>query len=206
MASLEKMSSILQFTILRTKYSVLVHLDVHSIPSNTETRVSKLKWMKEQCKKAGLTFFNHDNTYAVSSDAPLSYRAIPSYTPTNAKSVVICAPRSISFRDINKGTSLFGTFTSIQPLESNASAKSHKYFEALFQNLGSSILAHQEKIQGITFTSGSPNLFKKQNSIDSIVKDHATSKWEATLLAAKEFSFETQLRSINERLIVAKPQ
>ena len=73
-ASLEKMNSILQFAILRTKYSVLVHLDVHSIPSNTETRVSKLKWMNEQCKKAGLTFFNHDNTYAVLSNAPLSYR------------------------------------------------------------------------------------------------------------------------------------
>ena len=204
-ASLEKMNSILQFAILRTKYSVLVHLDVHSIPSNTETRVSKLKWMNEQCKKAGLTFFNHNNTYAVLSDAPLSYRAKPSYTPTNAKSVVICAPRSISFRDINKATSLFGTFTSIQPLESNPSAKSHQSFEALFQNLGSSILAHQEKVQGITFTSGSPNLLKKQNIIDSIVKDHPTSKWEATLLAAKEFGSEKQLRSINERLIVAKP-
>ena len=55
-ASLEEMNSILQFAILRTKYSVLVHLDVHSIPSNTETRVSKLKSMNEQCKKAGLTF------------------------------------------------------------------------------------------------------------------------------------------------------
>ena len=205
-ASLEKMNSILQFAILRTKYSVLVHLDVHSIPSNTETRVSKLKWMNEQCKKAGLTFFNHDNTYAVLSDAPLSYRAKPSYTPTDAKSVVICGPRSISFRDINKATSLFGTFTSIQPLESNPSAKSHQYFEALFQNLGSSILAHQEKVQGITFTSGSPNLLKKQNIIDSIAKDHDTSKWEATLLAAKEFGSEKHLRSINERLIVAKPQ
>ena len=64
-ASLEKMHSILQFVILRTKYSVLVHLDVHSIPSNTETRVLKLKWMNEQCKKAGLIFFNHDNTYAI---------------------------------------------------------------------------------------------------------------------------------------------
>ena len=74
-ASLKKMISILQHAILRTKYSVLVHLDLHSIPSNTETRVSKLKWMDEQCKKAGLTFFNHDNTYAVLSDAPLSYRA-----------------------------------------------------------------------------------------------------------------------------------
>ena len=151
-------------------------------------------------------FFNHDNTYAVLSDAPLSYRAKPSYTPTDAKSVVICAPRSISFRDINKATSLFGTFTSIQPLESNPSAKSYQYFEALFQNLGSSILAHQEKVQGITFTSGSPNLLKKQNIIDSIAKDHDTSKWEATLLAAKEFGSEKQLRSINERLIVAKPQ
>ena len=164
------MNSILQFAILRTNYSVLEHLDVHCIPSNTETRVSKLKWMIDQCKKAGLTFFSHDNTYAVLSDAPLSYRAKPSYTPTNAKSVVICAQRSISFRDINKATSLFGTFTSIQPLESNPSAKSHQYFEALFQNLGSSILAHQEK--GITFTSGSPNLLKKQNIIDSIVKDN----------------------------------
>ena len=77
-AFLEKMNSILQYAILRTKYSVLVHLDVHSIPSNTETRVSKLKWMNEQCKEAGLTFFNHDNTYAVLSDAPLSYRAKPS--------------------------------------------------------------------------------------------------------------------------------
>ena len=38
-ASLEKMNSILQYAILRTRYSVLVHLDVHSIPSNTETRV-----------------------------------------------------------------------------------------------------------------------------------------------------------------------
>ena len=205
-ASLEKMNSILQYAILRTKYSVLVHLDVHSILSNTETRVSKLKWMNEQCKKAGLTFFNHDNTYAVLSDAPLSYRAKPSHTPTDAKSVVICAPRSISYRDINQATSLFGTFTSIQPLESNPSAKSHQYFEALFQNLGSSILAHQEEIQGITFTSGSPNLLKRQNIIDSIVKDHATSKWEATLLAAKEFGSEKQLRSINERLIVAKPE
>ena len=205
-ASLEKMNSILQVAILRTKYSVLVHLDVHSIPSNTETRVSKLKWMNEQCKKAGLTFFNHDNTYAVLSDAPLSYGAKPSYTPTDAKSVVMCAPRSISFRDINKATSLFGTFTSIQPLESNPSAKSHQYFEALFQNLGSSILPHQEKVQGITFTSGSPNLLKKQNIIDSIAKDHDTSKWEATLLAAKEFGSQKQLRSINERLIVAKPQ
>ena len=205
-ASLGKMNSILQYAILRTKYAVLVHLDVHSIPNNTETRVSKLKWMNEQCKKAGLTFLNHDNTYAVLSDAPLSYRAKPSYTPTDAKSVVICAPRSIRFRDINKATSLFGTFTSIQPLESNPSAKSHQYFEALFQNLGSSILAHQEKVQGITFTSGSPNLLKKQNIIDSIVKDHATSKWEATLLAAKEIGSEEQLRSINERLIVAKPQ
>ena len=143
------------------KHSVLVHLDVHSIPSNTETRVSKLKWMNEQCKKAGLNFFHHDNTYAVLSDAPLSYRANPSYTPTDAKSVVICAPRSISFRDINKANSLFGIFTSIQPLKSNPSAKSHQYFEALFQNLGCSILAHQEKVQGITFTSGSPNLLKK---------------------------------------------
>ena len=205
-ASLEKMNSILQFAILRTKYSVLVHLDDHFIPSNTETRVSKLKWINEQCKKAGLTFFNHDNTYAVLSDAPLSYRAKLSYTPTDAKSVVICAPRSISFRDINKATSLFGTFTSIQRLESNPSAKSHQYFEALFQNLGSSILAHPEKVRGITFTSGSPNLLKIQNIIDSIVRDHATSKWEATLLAAKEFGSETQLRSINERLIVAKPQ
>ena len=205
-ASLEKMNSILQYAILRTKYSVLVHLDVHSIRSNTETRVSELKWMNEQCKKAGLTFFNHGNTYAVLSDAPLSYRAKPSYTPTDAKSVVICAPRSIRFRDINKATSLFGTFTSIQPLESNPSAKSHQYFEALFQNLGSSILAHQEKVEGITFTSGSPNLLKKQNIIDSILKDQATSKWEATLLAAKEVGSEKQLRSINERLIVAKPQ
>ena len=140
--------------------------------------------MNKQCKKAGLTFFNHDNTYAVLSDAPLSYRAKPSYTPTDAKSVVICVPHSISFRDINKATSRFGTFTFIQPLESNPSAKSHQYFEALFQNLGSSILAHQGKVQGITFTSGSPNLLKKQNIIYSIVKDHATSKWEATLLAA----------------------
>ena len=73
-ASLEKMNSILQYVILRTKYSVLVHLDVHSIPSNTKTRVSKLKWMKEQCKKA-FTFFNHDDTHALLSDAPLSYRA-----------------------------------------------------------------------------------------------------------------------------------
>ena len=183
-----------------------MHPNVHSIPSNTETRVSKLKWTNEQCKKAGLTFFNHDNTYAVLSDAPLSYRAIPSYTPTDVKSVVICAPRSRGFRDINKTTSLFGTFTSIQPLESNPSAKSHQYSEALFQNLGSSILAHQENVQGITFTSGTPNLLKKQNIIDLIVKDHATSKWEATLLAAKEFGSEKQLRSINERFIVAKPQ
>ena len=68
-ASLEKMNSILQHAILRTKYSVLLHLDVHSIPSNTETAVSKLKWMNEQCKKASLTFFNHDNTYAVLSDS-----------------------------------------------------------------------------------------------------------------------------------------
>ena len=81
--------------------------------------------MNEQCKKAGLTFFNHDNTYAVLSDAPLNYRAKPSYTPTDAKSIVIGAPRSMSFRDINKATSRFGTFTSIQPLESNQSAKSH---------------------------------------------------------------------------------
>ena len=173
-ASLEKMNSILQHAILRTKYSVLVHLDIHSIPSNTETRVSKLKWMNEQCKKAGLTFFDHDNTYAVLSDAPLSYRARPSYTPTDGKSVVICAPRSISFRDINKETSLVGIFTSIQPLESNPSAKSHQYFEAIFQNPGSSILAHQENVQGVTFTSGSPNLLKKQNIIDSIAQDHAT--------------------------------
>ena len=118
-ASLEKMNSILQYAILRTRYSVLVHLVIHSIPSNTETRVSKLKWMKEQCKKAGLTFFNHDSTYAVLSDAALSYRAKPSYTPTDAKSVVICAPRSISSRDINKETSLFGIHlhptTGIQP-------------------------------------------------------------------------------------------
>ena len=205
-ASLEKINYILQHAILRTKYSVLVHLDVHSIPSNTETRVSKLKWRIEQCNKAGFTFFNHENTYAVLSDAPLSYRAKPSYTPTDAKSVVIFAPRSIRFRDINKATSLFGTFTSIQPLESNPSAKSHQYFEALFQNLESSILAHQEKVQGVTFTSGSPNLLEKQNIIDSIVKDHASSKWEATLVAAKEFGSEKQLRSINERLIVAKPQ
>ena len=56
-ASLEKMNSILQFAILRTKYSVLVHLDVHSIPSNTETRVSKLKWMNEQCGKRRPHFF-----------------------------------------------------------------------------------------------------------------------------------------------------
>ena len=95
---------------------------------------------------------------------------------------------------------------SIQPLESNPSAKSHQYFEALFQNLGSSILAHQENVQGITFTSGSPNLLRTQNIIDSFVKDHATSKWEATLLAAKGFGSEKQLRPINERLIVAKPQ
>ena len=40
-ASLEKMNSILQYAILRTKYSVSVHLDVHSIPSNTETRVKQ---------------------------------------------------------------------------------------------------------------------------------------------------------------------
>ena len=120
--------------------------------------------------------------------------------------MVICAPRSISLRVINKATSLFGTFTSIQTLESNPSAESHQYFEALFQGLGSSILAHQEKVQGITFTSGSPNPLKNQNIIDSIVKDHATCKWEATLLAAKEFGYEKQLRSINERLIVAKPQ
>ena len=198
MASLGKKNSILQYAILRTKYSVLVHLDVHSIPRNTKTRVSKLKWMNDQCKKAGLTFFNHDDTYAVLSDAPLRYRAQPSYTPTDVKSVVICARRSISVRDINKATSLFGTFTSMQPLESNPSAKSHQYFEALFQTLGSSILAHQGKVQGITFTSASPNLLKKQNIIDSIVKDHATSKWEATLLAAKEYRSEKQLRSINE--------
>ena len=159
--------------------------------------------MNEQCKKAGLTFFNHDNTHAVLYDAPLSYRAKPSYIPTDAKLVVICAPRSIRFRDINKATSLFGIFTSIQLLESNPSAKSHQYVEALFQNLGSSILAHQEKVQGITFTSGSPN---QQNIIDSIVKDHATPKWEVTVLAAKEFGSEKQLRSINERLIVAKPK
>ena len=146
MASLEKMNSILQLAILRTKYSVLVHFDVYSIPSNTETRVSKLKWLNEQCKKAGLTFFNHDNTYVVLSDAPSSYRAKRSYTPTNAKSAVICAPRSISFEDINKATSLCGIFASIQPLESNPSAQSHQYFEALFQNLGSSILPHQEKV------------------------------------------------------------
>ena len=77
-ASLEKMNSILQHAILCTEYSVLVHLDVHPISNNTETRVSKLKWMNEQCKKTGLNFFNHDNTYAVLSDAPLSYRAKPS--------------------------------------------------------------------------------------------------------------------------------
>ena len=155
-ASLEKMNSILQHAILRTKYSVLVYLDVHSIPSNTETRVSKLKWMNEQCKKAGLTFFNRDNAYAVLSETPLSYRAKPSYTSTDAKSVVICAPRSISFRDLNKATSLFGIFTSIQPLEFNPSAKSRQYFEALFQNLGSSILAHQEKVQGIPLHPAHP--------------------------------------------------
>ena len=155
-ASLEKMNSILQLAILRTKYSVLVHLDVHSISSNTETRVSKLKWMNEQCKKASLTLFNHDNTYAVLSDAPLSYWAKPPYTPTDAKLVVICARRSRSFRDINKATSLSGTFTSIHPLESNPSANSHQYFEALFQNLGYSILAHQEKVQGITLHPARP--------------------------------------------------
>ena len=55
-ASLEKMNSILQYAILRTRYSVLVHLDVHTIPSNTETRVSKLKWLNEQCEKAGPIF------------------------------------------------------------------------------------------------------------------------------------------------------
>ena len=120
--------------------------------------------------------------------------------------MVICAPRSISFRDINKATSLFGTFTSIQPLESNPSAKSHQYFEALFQKPGIQYPSTPRKSSRHHFYIQLAQPLEKKYIIYSIVKDHATSKWEATLWAAKEFGSEKQLRSINERLIVAKPQ
>ena len=203
-ASLEKMDSLLLHAIRRTKYSILIHIHLRAIPSSSESRASKLDWLNDKCKKAGLILFNTDNSYAVRSDTPLAPRSPPVYVPTSNKAAVVKAPRSVSFREITRAISLFGSFSAIHPLDNNPSAKSHQYYEAIFENLGSSILVHNETIQGIKFISGEPNLIKKTNIFKAEKNKHPANhplpEWELTLLAAKEFGSEEQIQSAISRI------
>ena len=209
-ASLEKMDSLLLHAIIRTKYSILIYIDLPAIPSASESRTSKLDWLNDKCKKAGLILFNTDSSYAVRSDTPLATRSPPVYVPTSSKAAVVKATRSASFREITRAISLFGSFSAIHPLDNNPSAKSHQYYEALFDNLGSSIVVHNETIQGIKFISAEPNIIKKTNILkaekNKHAANHALSQWELTLLAAKEFGWEKQIQSANSRIhFPAKP-
>ena len=163
-ASLEKMDSLLLNAVIRTKYSILIHIDLPAIPSASELTTSKLDWLNDKCKKAGLILFNTDNSYAVRSDTPPAPRSPPVYVPTSNKAAVVKSPRSVSFRECTRAISLFGSFSAIHPLDNNPSAKSHQYYEALFDNLGFSILVHNETIQGIKFISVEPNIIKKTTS------------------------------------------
>ena len=203
-ASPEKMDSLLLHAIIRTKYSILIHIDLPAISTASESRTSKLDWLNDKCKKAGLILFNTDNSYAVRSDTPLAPHSPPVYVPTSNKAAVVTAPRSVSFREITRAISLFGSFSAIHPLDNNPSAKSHQYYEALFDNLSSSILVHNETIQGIKFISGEPNIIKKTNILkaekNKHAANHALSQWELTLLAAKEFGSEKQIQSANSRI------
>ena len=203
-ASLERMDLLLSYhAIIRTKYSILVHIDFPAIPSASESRTSTLDWLNDKCKKAGLILFNTDNSYAVRSDTPLAPCSPPVYVPASNKAAVVKAPRSVSFREITRAISLFGSFPAIHPLKKNPSAKSHQYYEALFDNLGSSILVRNETIQGIKVVSGEPNLLKKDNILKAEKNKRAASKdlspWELSLLAAKEFGSEKQIQSANSR-------
>ena len=126
------MDTLLLHAIIRTKYSILIHIDLPAIPSASESRTSKQDWLNDKCKKAGLILFHTDNSYAVRSDTPLAPHSPPMYVPTSNKVAVVKAPRSVSFREITRAISLFGSFSPIHPLDNNPSAKSHQYYEALF--------------------------------------------------------------------------
>ena len=118
------------------------------------------------------------------------------YVPTSNKAAVVKASRSVRFREITRAISLFGSVSAIQPLKKNPSAKSHQYYEALLDNPGSSILVHNEAMQGINFISGEPNLVKKDNILKVEKNEHAANKdlspWELTLLSAKEFGLKSK--------------
>ena len=203
-ASLKRMDSLRFHAIIRTKYSISIHIDLPAIPSSSESRTSKFDWLNDKCKKAGLISFNTDNSYAMRSDTPLAPRSPPVYVPTSNKAAVVKAPRSVSFCEITRAISLFGSFSAIHPLENNPSAKSHQYYEVLFDNRSSSILVHNETIQGIKFISGEPNLIKKNNILIAEKHKHAAnnalSLWELILLAANEIGSEKQIQSANSRI------
>ena len=192
----KRMYSLLLHVIIRTKYSILLHIDLPAIPGASESRTSKLDWLNDKWKKGGLILFNTDKSCAVRSDTALVPRSPPVYVPTSNRAAATKAPRSVSFREITRAISPFVVSSAIHPLENNQTAKSHQYYEALSDNLSSSILVHNETRQGTKFISGEPNLMRK-NIIPKAEKNkhaanHSLSPWELTLLAAKEFGSEVR--------------
>ena len=122
-ASLERMDSLLLHAIQRAKCSVLIHIHLPANQSASESRASKLHWLNDKCKKAGLLLFNTDNSYTVRSDTPLAPRSPPVYVPTSNKAAVLKAPRSLSFCEITRAICLFGSFSAIHPLKKQPKCK-----------------------------------------------------------------------------------
>ena len=167
LTSIPRIDEFLKFAMVRTKYSILFHVDSECIPSPSNSEIGRLHWLNGLLWDAGLVLLYPNGKYTPNPRIQQANSQPKKHVLTSSKAVVAEAPAATTHISLAKAAAIFGGIEKIIPLHfSSMSIGTSLHYEITYTNDDSPIIAHGQEITGINFSQGQNiNLQKKQSLI-----------------------------------------
>ena len=167
LTSIPRIDEFLKFAIVRTKYSLLFHVDSKCIPSRTNSEIGRLHWLNQLLWDAGLVLLYPYGKYTPNPRNQQANSQPKNHVLTSSKAVVAEATAATTHISLAKAEAIFGKIEKIIPLNfSFMSIGTSLHYEITHTNADSPIIAHGQEVTGISFSQGqSINLQKEQSLV-----------------------------------------
>ena len=169
LVSIPRIDEFLKFPIVRTKYSILFHVDSNQIPSPSSSEISRLHWLTQLLWDAGLVLLYPSGKYTPNPRIQQTNTNPKKHTLTSTKAIVAETPAATTHIALAKTAAIFGEIDKIIPLDfSSMSIGTNLQYEITYTHSDSPVIAHGQEVTGISFSQGQQiNLQKQQTLIQN---------------------------------------
>ena len=116
LTSIPRIDEFLKLAMVRTKYSILFHVDSECIPSPTNSEIGRLHWLNQLLWDAGLVLLYPNGKYTPNPRIQQANSQPKKHVLTSSKAVVAEAPAATTHISLAKAAAIFGEIEKIIPL------------------------------------------------------------------------------------------